>query len=39
MERAKEELKIKSVKTAEGWIWSLPSDDGTLGALGDLALN
>ena len=37
--RAQEKLKIKSIKSAKGWIWTLPDEDGTLGALGILALN
>jgi hypothetical protein len=37
--RVQEELKIKSVKSAKGWIWTLPDEDGTLGDLGILAVN
>ncbi len=39
LERAKEELRISSLKSAEGWFWILPPDAGDLGGLGGLGEN
>ncbi len=36
LERAKEELRISSLKSAEGWLWLLPPEVGDLGHLDEL---